>query len=102
MSEKAYSPFGDTADLIRRVGVWELGAYDGCDCAHFEVQAICVEVSCGKSQQTVEVHSVVADDYGANRAMLEAVAAEVLRQLGERVDPEYSEEYKAGYTMRIA
>jgi hypothetical protein len=102
MSEKPYSPFGDTVDLIRRVGVWKLGAYDGCNCAHFEVQAVRVDISCHKSQQTVEVKSVVADDYGCNRAMLDAIAAEVVRQLGERVDPEFSEEYRKSYTVKVA
>lgn len=89
---KPYSPFGDTAALIRQVGVWELGAYDGCNCAYFEVQAVKVELSCHKSGKSITVINTHSD--GANEAMLHAVAAEIMRQLAGRCSsPEFAAEY---------
>lgn len=89
--EKPYNDSGgDTAALIREVGVWRLGATDGCDCTHFEVQATRVEVSCQRSGRSIAVSKTCHDDYGPNRAMLEAVAAEVQRQFAERTSPEWA------------
>lgn len=90
MSEKPYNDCGDTVALIRQVGAWTLGTADGCDCTHFEVQAVRVEVSCQRSGRSITVTRTCAEDVGPNRAMLEAVAAEVARQFAERTDPEWA------------
>lgn len=95
MSEKPYNIWGDTVALVRDVGVWELGRYGPCDCAHFEVQTITVHVSCQRSGRDIEV-SQRGD--GANRAMLEAVAGEVVRQFAERTSPEWA----ATFAVKIA
>lgn len=94
--EKPYSPFGDTAALIRTVGVWELGAYDGCNCSYFEVQGVKVELSCHKSEKSLIVTNTHGD--GANEAMLKAVADEIMRQLADRCS---SPEFAAEYTVKV-
>ena len=63
--------------LIQDVGVFGLGWSDGCLCSHFEVQGVCVSVSCRKSENCLRVYSsgdVDPED-------LQAIAAEVNRQL---------------------
>ena len=90
MTGQPYNDCGDTLALVRDVGVWTLGATDGCDCTHFEVQAVRVEVSCQRSGRSVTVARTCAEDSGPNRAMLEAVAAEVVRQFGQRTSPEWA------------
>lgn len=78
-------------EIIKKNGVGVLGGYDGCACAAFAVQHICVDVSCRKSSGFrvpwpdycgigVRVWST-SMDVGPDE--LEAVAREVARELSE-------------------
>lgn len=90
--EKPYSIWGDPVEVIRKAGVWNLGRYGPCDCAHFEIQTVTVHVSC--AGRDIEV---TADEENVNRAMLLAVANEVRRQLAERT----SDEWAATFPLKI-
>lgn len=65
-------------DLLQRFGVWGLGGCDGCECAHFKILGISVDVSCHKSEHCVRVHSGYL---GFNQSELAQIAREVLAQL---------------------
>jgi hypothetical protein len=65
-------------DLLERFGVFGLGGCDGCECAHFQILGIHVDVSCRKSEHCVRVHS---DYMYFDHTRLIPLAREVLSQL---------------------
>lgn len=72
--------------LIRDVGVWKLGDFDGCLCGHFVVKGVEVDIACRKSSGShgrttmLRVHSESLD---ASIEELVPIADEVRRQIGE-------------------
>ncbi len=83
-------------ELIREVGAYRLGGYDGCPCTSFEVQSVSVHVSCHKSDYSVRVHSHNVDycdeKYALDTRLLQPIADEVLRQVAEGRGIEYADE----------
>lgn len=85
--------FGRTAaDLIKAVGLYELGGYDGCPCTSFEVRDVAVNVGCRKSSGMEMIDReffgigvrVTSNHFDASNAVLEEVAREVCGQLAEQ------------------
>lgn len=64
--------------LIRRFSIWGLGGSDGCDCCHFSIHGLQIDVSCRKSEHCVRVSSNCLDK--SPKEMI-AIASEVLSQI---------------------
>jgi hypothetical protein len=65
-------------ELIRQHGIYGLGGADGCECTHFHVQHVSVDVSCRKSGRSIRVYSNSMDQ---DPLSLELIAQEVLDQI---------------------
>lgn len=69
--------------LIKELGCWRLGNWDGCCCSNFSVRNVDVNISCGKgSEQGVWIKSV-SGDYD-NIELLRPIMEEVVRQCDEQ------------------
>jgi hypothetical protein len=67
--------------IIRDVGCWRLGHWDGCCCSHFSVRDVTIEISCGKgAEQAVWVYSA-SSEWSGRSADLRAIASVVLDEL---------------------
>lgn len=82
--------------LIKREGLWGLGLSDGCNCCHFEVQAIQVDISCHKSEHCIRVSSKYL--YSAPEE-LEQVMRQVLLSFAESCS--ISMYYLSKYRLRF-
>ena len=103
MSQWQQSMVNGVIDLIREVGIYRLGGYDGCPCTSFEVQSVSVDVSCHKSSQCVRVHShhmdYCDDNHRLDKSLLQPIADEVLRQVDEHYGG--NGDYRAGYSVKF-
>jgi hypothetical protein len=72
--------------IIKEVGAWRLGNWDGCTCSHFSIRNVQIDVGCGKgSPRNVHVSSR-SGDYDGENAALRMIGEEVARQVQEADD----------------
>lgn len=69
--------------IVRKVGCWRLGNWDGCCCSRFSVRNVDVEISCGKGREQAVWVSSKSLDY-IDAAFLKPIMAEVIRQVTEQ------------------
>jgi hypothetical protein len=76
--------------IIRDVGCWRLGHWDGCCCSHFSVRDVTIEISCGKGREqgvwVYSAHSFYAgrtDDFDL-QGIADVVLDELRRGSGQR------------------
>lgn len=72
--------------IIKEVGVWRLGNFDGCCCCKFGLRNVDISVSCGKGgSRGVTVSSDSLDYYetasGVGPDVLRPIAEEAARQV---------------------
>lgn len=76
------------AALIKEVGCWRLGNWDGCCCSRFSVRNVDVDISCGKGRDQGVWISSASMDYGeiehGDPELLRPIMSEVVRQLAEQ------------------
>jgi len=76
------------AALIREVGLWRLGNWDGCCCSRFSIRNVDVDISCGKGRDQGVWLSSNSLDYwkegttdGNDEELLRPIMEEIIRQL---------------------
>ena len=74
--------------IIREVGVWVLGNFDGCSCCDFKIRNVEIDISCGKGRDRgLWIYSPSLDYWdevtpnGNNVDLLRPIAEEVIRQV---------------------
>jgi hypothetical protein len=73
----------EVVSLIKEVGCWRLGNWDGCCCSRFSVRNVDVDIHCGKGiEQSVWVSSLHLD-YDDD-TLLHPIMDEVVKQVTEK------------------
>lgn len=68
--------------IIKGLGCWNLGHWDGCCCSYFSIRNVDIRISCGKNgDQSVWVTSRSCDYDDV--VQLRPVMAEIIKQLKE-------------------
>lgn len=69
--------------IIKDVGAWRLGNWDGCTCSSFSIRNVNIDIGCGKgSPRRVHVSSR-SGDYENGTVALRMIGDEVARQVQE-------------------
>jgi hypothetical protein len=71
--------------IVREVGVWRLGNWDGCVCSSFSIRNVDVDISCGKGRDQGVWISSPSYEYN-DREQLRPIAVEIVRQLDEQAN----------------
>lgn len=70
--------------IIKEVGLWRLGNWDGCCCSQFSLRNVEIDISCGKGREQAVWMSSRSMDYDEDpEGQLTPVMDEVVRQLSE-------------------
>lgn len=78
------------AALIREIGCWRLGNWDGCCCSNFSIRNVDVHISCGKGGPREVVISSGSMDYmdwetkKTDPKRMQPIMDEVIRQVSEQ------------------
>lgn len=73
--------------LVRDLGLWRLGNWDGCCCSSFSIRNVNIDISCGKGREQSVCMWSGSMDYGMSeqdgQKLLQPVMNEVVTQLAE-------------------
>jgi len=69
--------------IIKEVGLWRLGNWDGCCCSHFSLRNVDVDISCGKGREQAVWVSSSSGDY-EDKELLRPIMAEVIKQVSDQ------------------
>jgi hypothetical protein len=73
----------EVVSLIKEVGCWRLGNWDGCCCSRFSVRNVDVEIHCGNGMEQSIWVSSYSMDYDDDEALLRPIMAEIVKQVTE-------------------
>lgn len=69
--------------IIKEVGAWRLGNWDGCTCSRFSIRNVDIDISCGKGGPRRVRVSSPSCDYIDGDPDLRTIGEEVARQVQE-------------------
>jgi hypothetical protein len=85
--------------LIKEIGIWRLGNFDGCICSSFKLRDVNVDISCGKGMdRAARVYSNSMDFMEDHDEQMKDIAEEIKRQAEQSDErgpiPVFFEEWK--------